>query len=283
MKIIFIIGLQKSGTSLLNRLLMQQPSVTNPFLPEGKFFWGDDPPFTPTASPCGKLFQLHNGIQGHHLTAQDFRLKDQQLLVSRIKQANVTTPILMNKNPYNSVRIEWLKVMFPDCKIVAIYRKPEANIFSLSKKYLNTPSPVDWWGVKPNNWQKLIDPNKILQISNQWNTVNEQIINNINDLDYLLSYSSLCETPELHLTNILSLVNEKAINLVQTPITCMDTEFKTGGSLESMNKIFRQSIPDNKTQQKLIEIQALNNKQLDVIHNITNETYQVLKKQIISN
>jgi len=90
MKQLFIIGMQKSGTSLLNRMLMQQKVVKNPFLPEGKFFWGDNPPFNPVDEPCGQLYQNHSGNNGHYLNAQDFNLNHQKLLFDRIKQADIS-------------------------------------------------------------------------------------------------------------------------------------------------------------------------------------------------
>ncbi|MCF6301373.1 MAG: sulfotransferase [Proteobacteria bacterium] len=192
--------MQKSGTSLLNRLLMYQPFITNPFLPEGKFFWGDDPPFSPKAAPCGHLYQKHLGQHGHALDAKDFDYSDQTLLNHRITEAKVSTPILVNKNPYNSVRIPWLKRMFPDCKIVTITRKPQANIYSLLKKYqthkgLGVEPEDGWWGIKPLNWQELLNNDKLIQCANQWTAINEQLYENIHQIDYLLSYSSLCNNP----------------------------------------------------------------------------------------
>ena len=149
---LFIVGIQKSGTTLLNRLLLQHPKVFySPFKLEGRAFWGDDPPFSPTASPCGVLYQKKSGQQGHHLDATDFTVEDQQLLQQRISDSEATGAVLINKNPYNTVRIAWLKRVFPACKIVAIIRNPMANVFSLQKKHIPHEDrglgPEDgWWG-----------------------------------------------------------------------------------------------------------------------------------------
>ncbi|MGJ8662022.1 MAG: sulfotransferase family protein [Marinicella sp.] len=278
MKLIFIVGLQKSGTSLLNRLLMQQPTVTNPFLPEGKFFWGDDPPFTPTAKPCGDIYQKYQGKMGHFISAVDFDPLDQQLLMQRISEAAISTPVLMNKNPYNTVRIKWLKTIFPTCKIVALIRNPLANVFSLLKKHENNSSSDQWWGVKPKNWNALISSNKTEQVSKQWKTVNQSLVNDFEDIDYLLNYADLCSHPEQHLNSILKLVSQNYTEMLHSPLTCMDSEYKTGGSLESKNKLLRQTNQFNIPEQTQIEIQPLSADQIEVINSYTQVLYSELNQ-----
>lgn len=280
MKLLFIVGLQKSGTSLLNRLLMLQPNVSNPFLPEGKFFWGDDPPFAPMASPCGQLYQKHQGKQGHALDRNDFRPQDLALLEQRIKAAGVDTPVLMNKNPYNTVRLDWLKTIFPQSKIVAIFRQPPANIFSLYKKYLlmqeSAQNHEDWWGIKPPGWEKMMAPDKIIQASSQWTAVNQHLIKNLNHVDHLLSYADLCRDPDAQLNTILNLVGEQATAFPAEPLVCMDAEYKTGGLLESRNKTLRKTGSFGLTLNDQVEIQSLSEQQIMQIHQLTEQTYQTL-------
>lgn len=283
MKLLFVTGLQKSGTSLLNRLLMSQPTITNPFLPEGKAFWGDDPPFNPELSPCGTIFQSHQGTHGHHISIEDYTSSDQTLLQSRIDAAKVRTPVLLNKNPYLSVRLPWVKKVFPDSVIICIFRKPEANIFSLLKKYhLNEPNQTeDWWGVKPLNWQSLVNENKLKQTVKQWNAVNNQLLADIDCIDFLLEYSSLCNNPLASIQNILKCANTPNHEMVlpDHKLTCMDNEYLTGGTLESKNKQLRQTNGFQLKSTDRNDFSKLDHLQIQYIKKHTSETYSSLINQ----
>jgi len=284
MKLLFILGMQKSGTSLLNRMLMQQSQINNPFLPEGKFFWGDNPPFTPVDEPCGKLYQSHTGKKGHSLDESDFNIDDQNLLIRRIEAANVSEPILMNKNPYNSVRIKWLKSIFPNCKIVVIYRNPIANVYSLLKKYDNSNNqkvgPEDgWWGIKPKNWQSLLSDNKVSQCSHQWLSVNNQILQDIDDVDLLLSYSRLCLSPNDIINKVISLCNIDS-NVSNIP-KCknFNKEYLVGSRLLSKNTELRKTNSfEINNLKETIEFPPLSSNEVNEINHITQNKLKQLNK-----
>ncbi|MCX7545260.1 sulfotransferase [Marinicella gelatinilytica] len=242
-QLLFITGFQKSGTSLLNRVLMSQDFIENPFLPEGKFFWGDEPVGNPTSSPCGELYQKHLTKKGYQLLAEDFEVSHQNLLLKRIEKANVNVPILMNKNPNLVVRLPWLKKIFPECKIIVVLREPVANIYSFSKKlYKKKQTNNDyWWGIKPENWEALISSNSLTQIVSQWKAVFSFLVKYIDCVDLFINYSSFCDSPEKHLLRIANNINltNVDINIPFEGLTCMDGEYKSGGSLESKNILLR--------------------------------------------
>ena len=243
-KLLFVVGMQKSGTSLLNRILMVQDHFCNPFLPEGKYFWGDNPPFNPVDKPCGTLFQRHRGMRGHALDASDFSISDQILLQKRIEDAEVNEAVLMNKNPYNTVRLPWLKKVFPEAKIVAIYRAPVPNVYSLLKKYHSSDTsavqPDDgWWGIKPDNWQKYISENKISQCANQWIQVNEALLKNRKHVDLIIDYENLCEEPSKVLRNINDLMDLDGEIKAIPQLRDLNSEYLIGSTLESKNKELR--------------------------------------------
>ena len=282
MKLLFVIGMQKSGTSLLNRMLMQQSFIENPFLPEGKYFWGDNPPFSPVDKPCGQLFQKYAGEHGHYLDDSDFSLLDKELLFSRIKQANITEPILMNKNPYNTVRVQWLKAVFPDCKIVGIYRNPVANVFSLLKKYIECEGQVvgpenGWWGIKPKNWLKIISNNKTIQCAEQWKSVNKQMLENLDKVDKLINYVDLCKHPNEVIAQSIAGYNiQKPIS--QLPVCKnMNKEYLHGSRLLSKNREFRKNKGfDLSGLQDEPECPPLQPKQIDQIEEITADVWDKL-------
>ena len=73
-RIIHVAGLQKSGTSLLVRLLENTGMAE--FLggrgkTEGGIDWGNRPSFAPTAFPAGVIYQRNSGAEGHEIGAGD--------------------------------------------------------------------------------------------------------------------------------------------------------------------------------------------------------------------
>lgn len=279
-KLLFIIGMQKSGTSLLNRMLMNQSVVKNPFLPEGKFFWGDNPPFNPVDAPCGELFQKHLGSHGHFLNSEDFDEIHRKLLLDRIKHAEISEPILMNKNPYNSVRIEWLKKIFPECSIVAMVRNPLANVYSLLKKYQLTDNELDdgWWGIKPKNWKSFVNDNKVEQCSHQWNEVNKEILTHFDKIDLVINYDDLCRNPNKLVSESIKLcsINHQATNLVKCKN--FNNEYKVGSRLLSKNKeLKRIKSFDLSNLNESLEFPSLEQDQINCITEICNKTWFELK------
>ena len=283
MKLLFIIGMQKSGTSLLNRMLMQQKTICNPFLPEGKYFWGDVPPFSPTEKPCGEIFQKHKEKKGHSLDRFDYVNKDKKLLCQRIKDAKVTTPILMNKNPYNTVRIPWLKKVFPDSKVVAMYRNPVANVYSLLKRYSTKNQkgvmPENgWWGIKPQDWLKIQSNNKVLQCSRQWSSVNNEILRNRNQINLIINYDNLCENPEKEMENIFQVMEESHDFHYSSKLKNFNTEYLRGSRLLSKNKELKKNKEfDLSMLNETIEFPALTSSEIKQITDITKSTWKSLQ------
>ncbi|MCX7553241.1 sulfotransferase [Marinicella sp. S1101] len=288
-KLMFVTGIQKSGTSLLNRVLMAQGFIENPFLPEGKLFWGDDPVTNPSSAPCGTVYQKHLGQKGHQMLADDFTPDQHELLTLKIKRAAVKTPVLMNKNPNLIVRLPWLKKVFPTCKIVVVLREPVANIYSFSKKlYREKQSAADfWWGVKPNNWQKLIDEDALKQIVAVWQAVFEFLLQHIEHVDMFINYQQFCESPQHHLEQIASTLGQSAqqISLPFEQLTCMDDEFKKGGSLESKNVLLRRekSFSISASAPEEISYPPFSTKQIKWIKAETEALWQKLNTTINSN
>ena len=238
---LFVVGLQKSGTSLLNRMLLAcDDYFYSPFNLEGREFWGDDPPFSPVKPPCGVLYQNKKAANGHTLNASDYQMSDQQMLLDAVNCAQWKQPIWINKNPYNSVRIGWLKSMFPGSRIVAIMRQPEANVYSLMKKFIPHENrgmgpEQGWWGVKPEAWQNMINDNKYKQISQQWQAVNQHIIKHRSDIDWLVDYTDVCRHPSVLVNKILLSYGIQA-QIKIDPFPDMNHEYRTGARLLSMNR-----------------------------------------------
>lgn len=239
-----MVGMQKSGTSLLNQMLMKQSFINNPFLPEGRKFWGDEPPFSPVEKPCGVIYQKHNGEHGHHIDKNDYSIDHRYLLEQRIEEAGISEPVLMNKNPYNTVRISWLKEVFPESKIIAVYRNPVSNIYSLLKKFVASGNiglePEEgWWGIKPMNWRQYISENKLQQCCNQWKKVNFELVSHSSLVDVWVEYEEICRNPNQILKTILFKLDlDFELNHIEN-LKSFDEEYMTGSRIVSKNKEFR--------------------------------------------
>ncbi len=158
--LVFVIGLQKSGTTLLLKLLISTTAFKNPVRFEGKELWGDDPPVAPAGYPTGPLYQRDGARAGHELSAADATDEIRAHVRKVLGNAGSRRKALVLKNPFNSGRVPWLRGLFPDAYIVAVVRRPLPNVYSLLKKH--TPNPhlfndaeEGWWGVKPAGWPDL--------------------------------------------------------------------------------------------------------------------------------
>lgn len=242
---IFVVGLQKSGTSLLQRLLTTSGIAHDPFRgSEGDAFWGNEPPFEPTGDPAGVLYQRHHGDRGHRLTCDDATPEAIALLHDRMAALRDAARPLVNKNPYNAVRIPWLRSVFPDALVVAVTRAPVPNVYSLAKKHVlqetGRPPEHGWWGVKPPGWHELVQPDKVVQSARQWAAVNRILTEDGADL--VVGYASLCGDPEMVLRSVEAAAGLAPVPALALPeLRCHDGEYRTGSRLRSKNRYFRET------------------------------------------
>ena len=253
--LVFVVGLQKSGTTPLLRLLTSTSAFRNPLKFEGKDLWGDEPAFAPTGYPVGHVYQRHEGRAGHVVGAEDASEEIAEHLRKGFGEAASGNKALVLKSPFNSGRIPWLRAMFPDATVVAVIRRPLPNVFSLLKKY--TPSrflrqgPVEgWWGVKPAGWRDLVQDDKLRQCAWQWRRINEKLWNDRDQIDRFVAYHDLCADPE----SLVAELAQKTVGRVPTmdlpPLSVLDDEYLQGGSLESANRVYGRTksldVPDGR-------------------------------------
>ena len=125
-------------------------------------------------------------------------------------------PRVMNKNPNNTVTIEFIKECFPNCYIIHVIRDGRAVVNSLIHglpndieiydRFKNPRERVNIFpGVKPPNWRELLDPNPYLQHSKQWNACinyvlkrKELLLPNYKEI----YYEKICENPRKFISDI---------------------------------------------------------------------------------
>jgi hypothetical protein len=248
-RLILIAGLQKSGTSLLLRLLVDHTSVIeNPFDGiEGHAFWGNVPSHAPRGFPAGTFYASHDGDAGHEIPAAAADETVRQVLRDRLASLPSGRPAIVNKSPYHSVRLPWLRAVFPESYIVAIVRRAVPNVYSLTKKYLrrdelDRPWREDrWYGVKPRHWRSLLSDDILTQCSSQWSAVMQKLWEDRSYIDLLVGYRQLCRHPEAIVQRILrEACGQGPHGLLRIPrLRCLDDEYRRGAPFHSMNEVPR--------------------------------------------
>jgi hypothetical protein len=248
-RLILVTGLQKSGTSLLMRLLVEHTSLAeNPFDGiEGHAFWGNLPSHAPREFPAGTIYASRNGDAGHEISAEAADPRVRRILEDRLASLTVRKPAIVNKSPYHSVRLPWLKAIFPDCFIVVIVRRAAPNVHSLTKKYLrqdelNRPWREDrWYGVKPRGWRDLLSDDLQSQCAGQWCGVMDKVWEDRAYVDLLVGYHQLCGNPAAIVRHILreACGREPELTAGFPRLRCFDDEYRCGAPLRSKNELDR--------------------------------------------
>lgn len=284
---VFILGLQKSGTSLLVRLLeVSGLGISTIGRVEDNWFWGHRPSFSPTEWPAGTIYQNTGGDDGHQIgerqATEDIVTKLREKLTECISQyPNHLIPF--GKSPYNTVRVPWVRAIFPGSIIVAMIRHPVPNVFSLWKRYhprSQGRGPEEgWWGVKPKGWRELVQDNKIHQAAHQWNAVNSKLLQDRPLLDMLVTYRELCAEPE----EILARLYEKSTGHVPQgsmsipSLRCFDDEYTTGSRLESKNRFYLERGDLKTPEDESTEVLPLTENEVQSIHDICGDTSELFE------
>lgn len=244
---VLVLGLQKSGTSLLLRLLSDTKGFRNPVRFEGKELWGDDPPFAPEAFPAGSFYQRGGGERGHELGAAEATDEVAEHLRAELAEISKPGKAIVLKNPYNTVRAPWLRALFPEAQIVAVVRRPLPNVFSLLKKHAENPhvhrGPEEggWWGVKPAGWRQLRSDDAVVQCARQWERVNAKLWADRELIDRIVPYHELCAEPERVVAEIAEALGRDVPKMDFPALSAQDDEHLRGGALESANKVYKRT------------------------------------------
>lgn len=286
-RIIHVAGLQKSGTSLLVRLLENTGMAE--FLggrgkTEGGIDWGNRPSFAPTAFPAGVVYQRNSGAGGHEIGAGD-ATPDAVEYVRRDAEArldSLPTQLGISKCPYSTVRLPWIRAILPGMFVVAVVRKPVSNTFSLLKRFRHVDGsrgPEEgWWGVKPRGWREMVSSDKITQIANQWNAVNSKLWQDRRLVDLFVRYDVLCRYPRETLEGLLGGALEERVTLEREfpVLRDFDDEYLRGSGLEPKRRKWIDSNELVLSRDDDPEIGPLSTNEIDTVRQICESTSRTL-------
>ena len=184
---IIMIGSPRSGTSLLGRLLAAHPDVAH--WKEPRMVW-----------ITGNQHLPDDVLHEEHLTPEIATEIDQRF-ASFLKRSGKSR--FSEKTPSNMLRLPFIRALYPDCKIVHIYRDPRPVVASALIKLAATPEIKriiaralearlsDWadltklffrdaigrlfrggdksfWGPRPPGWSEWKNLSPATMLSKQW-------------------------------------------------------------------------------------------------------------------
>jgi hypothetical protein len=184
---LFVVGSPRSGTSLAVNLLATHPDVAN---------W----------SEAGRLWDpvdYHSDEADHHWPAERATPRE----IARLhrfcewyRQAHGKARFV-NKHPRNSVRIDYLRRVFPDARFIHVIRDGRAVVSSMVAQIRSRPrrakQPLGGF-CRPPGWQALLRDDVVEQTALQWQAIVRHVRERGRALgpDYReVRYETLCARP----------------------------------------------------------------------------------------
>ncbi|WP_372727405.1 sulfotransferase [Nocardioides sp.] len=212
---IFILGVGRSGTTHLGRLLSAHPDVG--WLNEPKLMWNLIVP----GEDVSGFYSKHGKFL---LSASDVTPKVRERAArafSRYQRISRSRRV-MDKYPEMTYRAEFIRELFPDAILVAIIRRPEDFVNSVVEwNTVHGFADEDWWGVGRRKWthirQELAPMHEsVSQIigssslsvaemaASEWVLGMHHIYANRTKLDIIVNYEELATNPVSEIMRIES-------------------------------------------------------------------------------
>ena len=147
---IFIVGVGRSGTTLLGRILASGRGVG--YLKEPKALWSTAVPREDISGfyDTDGRFALGAADATHEIAASVGAMYNWYGFVTRSTR-------IVDKYPEMTYRVPFLRALFPDAKIVAIVREPGAVIRSIVEySKVMADDRGNWWGVNDTKWHHMV-------------------------------------------------------------------------------------------------------------------------------
>ncbi len=188
---VFIVAAPRSGSTLLYETLGLHEKLIH-YNSESHALFETIPSLTVDANGS-------NALREEHATEPVVR-KLKQLFLKRLTDhtqandfENQNEFLFLEKTPKNALRVDFLKVAFPNARFIYLFRKPEHNISSIidgwkSRRFITYrqlsgwDSVYDWSFLLPEGWQGLPRDDLGRIATYQYHAANQSIIDSLGDL-----------------------------------------------------------------------------------------------------
>lgn len=228
---IFIIGLPRSGTTLLYQLLIDTyrfayfNNISNYFFATPVLLSYMTLKIFGYYKPINykSQFGLTPGVSSPSESGFIFRswfnndVDKKKIVQSIFAISNVYEAPFIAKNLYNNFRIEILNKLFPNSVFIEVRRdlKFIGQSLLLGRKK-ETGSYDDWFGIKPLNYKEIKEIKEPFeQVSCQILSINKTIENSLKEIEtdrkIIVSYEELCDNPDFVLKQLISFLDKNKI------------------------------------------------------------------------
>ena len=205
-QVIFICGMPRSGSTLVEQMIAAHEEV----------------------SGAGELSYMRDAVRSNFI--EKFKFNKQKMIdeasserniiaeqyVELLKHHKFKTNIVTDKAPQNFLWLGFIKIFFPNSKIIHCYRNSKDNCLSVFKNYF--PSNDMLWSFDQSNIANYY--NHYLSLMNFWKT-------KFKDSIFDANYEHIVESPEEELKRIFSFCNltwdSSCLNFYQTKKTPIST------------------------------------------------------------
>jgi hypothetical protein len=176
MRICFIVGCARSGTSILGELIASHPNVRYIF----------------EAHPIWELGGT--GVnESHRLTAEHVVPGVREQIRSWFQNQANEPYLLVEKNPRNILRVPYIKEIFPEAKIIHIVRDGRDVACSM----VPGCGGSEWLHLKPPSWKEYFDSDSgAIRCAKAWEEILEIGLRDLQDHSHLqIRYEDLLRSP----------------------------------------------------------------------------------------
>jgi len=218
---IFIIGMPRSGTTLIEQILSSHPDVYGAeeveFIPDliNSTFKNKDP----------ELFLRSNIIEKNN-----FLKELGKGYINSVKELSPRSKKITDKLPINFLSVGFIKLILPNAKIIHCHRNPKDNIFSIFKNHFSSGKINFGYNLKEITEYY----NLYKSLMNYWQSIIPSYI-------YDISYENLISNPEKYTRSLVSFCNlgwsDKCLHFYENKRL-----IKTASDTQARNKIYNTSI-----------------------------------------
>ena len=231
-KIIFICGMPRSGTTLVEQIISSHKKVYGAgelvYLQEiiKKFFLEDN--------KLNKQKIISSQSQQTNLVAKEY--------IDYLKLYNLSEKIITDKAPQNFLWIGFIKIFFPNSKVINCFRNPKDNCLSLFKNSFASPMM---------NWS--YDQEEIVKYYNLYSELIKFWHKKIPNFIYDLEYETLVKNKDVEIKKVLDFceldIDEKCFDHQKNS----KTPIKTVSISQARQPIYSSSVNLNSKYDKYLE------------------------------